>query len=122
MALRALQLGFTARLLEIARPDVGGVEIIPSSTRHLLSELQLGEVLAAVRPGYGMGMLRRLVTGAPEFRDGRALHVERLALRHAVMARQLWYDFELPDVEATHRATGAMNHGAFDRDQSFGSA
>ena len=86
MALRALQLGFKVTLLEVPRPDVGGVEIIPSGARHLLAELRLGEALAAVRPGYAAGMLRRLDGLAPEFRDGRALHVDRLALRGAVIA------------------------------------
>ena len=85
MALRALQLGFEVTLIEIRRPDIGGVEIIPSRARHLLSELRLGEVLAAIRPGYGMGMLHWLVPGRPEFRDGRALYVDRLALRRAVI-------------------------------------
>src|SRR5215472_8244816 len=85
MALRALHLGFDVSLIEIRRPDIGGVEIIPSSARHLLAELRLGEVLAAVRPGFGMGMLRQLGSRASEFRDGRALHVDRLALRRAVI-------------------------------------
>ena len=86
MALRSLQLGFGVVLLDVPRPDIGGVEIIPSSARHLLSELRLDGALAAARPGYGLGMLRRLDAGAPEFRDGRALHVDRLALRRAVIA------------------------------------
>src|SRR5215470_10397981 len=86
MALRALQLGFEATLLEVPRPDIGGVEMIPSRARYLLSELGLGEVFAAIRPGYGMGILRRLGSSTPEFRAGRALHIDRLALRRAVIA------------------------------------
>jgi flavin-dependent dehydrogenase len=86
MALRSLQLGFGVILLDVPRPDIGGVEIVPSSARHLLSELQLDGALAAARPGYGVGMLRWLDAEAPEFRDGRALHVDRLALRRAVIA------------------------------------
>jgi len=86
MALRSLQLGFAVTLLDVPRPDIGGVEIIPSSARHLLSELRLDAALTAVRPGLGTGMLRRFGDGAPEFRDGRALHVDRLALRRAVIA------------------------------------
>jgi len=86
MALRSLQLGFGVILLDVPRPDIGGVEIVPSSARRLLSELQLDGALAAARSGYGVGMLRWLDADAPEFRDGRALHVDRLALRRAVMA------------------------------------
>jgi hypothetical protein len=86
MALRALQLGFAVTLLEMPHPDIGGVEIIPSRARYLLYELGLGEVFAAIRPGYGMGILRRLGSSTPEFRAGRALNVERLALRRAVIA------------------------------------
>jgi hypothetical protein len=85
MALRVLQLGFEVTLIEVRRPDIGGVEIIPSRARHLLSELRLGEMLAAIRPGYGMGMLRWLGNSTAEFHDGRALYVDRLALRRAVM-------------------------------------
>jgi hypothetical protein len=86
MALRSLQLGFAVTLLDVRRPDLGGVEIIPSSARHLLSELRLDAALTAVRPGLGTGMLRRFGDGVPEFREGRALHVDRLALRRAVIA------------------------------------
>ena len=86
MALRSLQLGFEVTLLDVPRPDIGGVEIIPSSARHLLSELRLDEVLTKIGPGYGVGMLRFLDGGVPEFREGRALHVDRLALRRAVIA------------------------------------
>jgi 2-polyprenyl-6-methoxyphenol hydroxylase-like FAD-dependent oxidoreductase len=59
MALRSLQLGFDVTLLDVRRRDVGGVEIIPSSARHLLSDLRLDEALTTIRPGYGVGMLRR---------------------------------------------------------------
>jgi hypothetical protein len=86
MALRSLQLGLDVILLDVPRPDIGGVEIIPSSARHLLSELRLNEALTTIRPGYGVGMLRCLDGGVPEFREGRALHVDRLALRRAVIA------------------------------------
>jgi hypothetical protein len=86
MALRSLQLGFDVTLLDVRRRDVGGVEIIPSSARHLLSDLRLDEALTTIRPGYGVGMLRCLDGGVPEFREGRALHVDRLALRRAVIA------------------------------------
>ena len=86
MALRSLQLGFDVTLLDVRRRDVGGVEIIPSSARHLLSDLRLDEALTTIRPGYGVGMLRFLDGGLPEFREGRALHVDRLALRRAVIA------------------------------------
>jgi hypothetical protein len=86
MALRSLQLGFDVTLLDVRRREVGGVEIIPSSARHLLSDLRLDEVLTTIRPGYGVGMLRWLDGGVPEFREGRALHVDRLALRRAVIA------------------------------------
>jgi hypothetical protein len=86
MALRSLQLGFEVTLVDVRRRDVGGVEIIPSSARHLLSELRLDEALTTIRPGYGVGMLRTLDGGLPEFREGRALHVDRLALRRAVIA------------------------------------
>ena len=86
IALRSLQLGFDVTLLDVRRRDVGGVEIIPSSARHLLSDLRLDEALTTIRPGYGVGMLRCLDGGVPEFREGRALHVDRLALRRAVIA------------------------------------
>jgi 2-polyprenyl-6-methoxyphenol hydroxylase-like FAD-dependent oxidoreductase len=86
MALRPLQLGFAVTLLKGPRPDIGGVEIIPSRARYLLSELGLSEAFAAIRPDYGMGILRRLGSSTPEFRVGPALHVERLALRRAVIA------------------------------------
>ena len=83
MALRSLQLGFDVTLLDVPRREVGGIEIIPSSARHLLSELRLNEALITIRPGYGIGMLRCLDGPAPEFREGRALHVDRLLLRRA---------------------------------------
>jgi 2-polyprenyl-6-methoxyphenol hydroxylase-like FAD-dependent oxidoreductase len=86
MALRCLQLGFDVTMLDVPRPDIGGVEIIPSSARHLLSELRLDAALTAVRPALSMGMLRCLGDGAPEFREGRSLHVDRLALRRAIIA------------------------------------
>ena len=89
MALRSLQLGFEVTLLDVPRPDICGVEIIPSSARHLLSELRLDEALTTIRPGYGVGMLRCLDDGVPEFREGRALHVDRLALRRAMIAEAI---------------------------------
>lgn len=87
MALRCLQLGCGVTMIEVPRRDIGGVEIIPSAARHLLSELRLDAGLAAIRPGFGAGMLRYLGDGAPEFREGRSLHVDRLALRRAIIAQ-----------------------------------
>jgi hypothetical protein len=109
MALRSLQLGLDVILLDVPRPDIGGVEIIPSSARHLLSELRLNEALTTIRPGYGVGMLRCLDGGVPEFREGRALHVDRLALRRAVITEAASRGAEI----RTLRQLPAPDAGAF---------
>jgi hypothetical protein len=81
MALRSLQLGLDVILLDVPRPDIGGVEIIPSSARHLLSELRLNEALTTIRPGYGVGMLRCLDGGYRSF--ARAARCTSTASRSA---------------------------------------
>jgi hypothetical protein len=109
MTLRSLQLGFDVTLLDVRRRDVGGVEIIPSGARHLLSDLRLDEALTTIRPGYGVGMLRCLDGGVPEFREGRALHVDRLALRRAVIAEAVSRGAEI----RTFRQLPEPDAGAF---------
>jgi flavin-dependent dehydrogenase len=85
MALRAIQLGFAPVLLKCVRPDIGGVEIIPASARHLLAELGLGPAIASLHPGLSNGLVSYLLDSEPHFTPGRALHVDRLALRAAVL-------------------------------------
>ncbi|MFM0336863.1 FAD-dependent oxidoreductase [Paraburkholderia fungorum] len=85
MALRAMQLGFTPTLLKCARPEIGGVEIIPASARNLLAELGLDPAIASVHPGLSNCMVSYSPDSEPHFTFGRALYVDRLALRAAVL-------------------------------------
>lgn len=87
-ALRLLQLGFVPRLLAVDRREIGGVEMLPASAYPLLETLGLGAVLAGPRPARATGLLQRWGE-SEEFRPGRALHVDRLALREAVLAEAL---------------------------------
>jgi hypothetical protein len=98
MALRALQLGFSPVLLKIARSDVGGIEIIPASARHLLGELGLETVLARATPGLADGLLLHH-DGATQLRPGRALHVDRLDLRALVIEEACARGAEIREVE-----------------------
>jgi hypothetical protein len=84
-ALRLLQLDFIPHLLAVDRREISGVEMLPAATHPLLETLGLGAVLAALRPTRATGLLQRWGTG-DELRPGRALHVDRLALRDAVLA------------------------------------
>lgn len=85
LALRALQLGLQPTILRTAFPAVGGIEIVPASAWRLLDALELGDVLAGLDAGLGDGLVRRTPDGAVDTREGRSLHVERLALRAALL-------------------------------------
>src|SRR5258708_22909944 len=84
-ALRLLQLGFVPHLLAVDRREISGVEMLPAATHPLLETLGLGAVFATLRPTRVTGLLQRWGAG-DELRPGRALHVDRLALRDAVLA------------------------------------
>ncbi len=87
-ALRLLQLGFMPRLLAVDRHEIGGVEMLPASAYPLLETLGLGAVLAGLRSARATGLLQRWGE-SEEFRPGRALHMDRLALREAVLAEAM---------------------------------
>jgi hypothetical protein len=85
LALRALQLGLQPTILRAPFPAVAGIEIVPASAWRLLDALELGGVLSRLDAGLGDGLVRRSADGAVDTRDGRSLHVERLALRRALL-------------------------------------
>jgi hypothetical protein len=98
-ALRALQQGLRPTLLRVAVPAVGGIEIIPASTAPLLETLALGDIIAALGPGFGNGLRRRQLDGTSDTMSGRSLHIDRLKLRETLLAEAVRRGAQVRDVD-----------------------
>ena len=84
VALRLLQLNITPRILVFDRPDVGGIEILPAHVHPLLDILELGPVFATLKPTLATGLAQTWGRSAAVFRQGHALHIDRIGLRSAM--------------------------------------